>query len=266
MMQEPFILINNQILLVFQTEEPVSNVTLRAQATNLVEFNDTAVLMCSVSNGSSPSYMWLNDSAKVMANGSSVQLKDGGATLMMVGVTRNDMGPFRCNVSNDISYEISAPLSLNISCEFPHCFTLCSSSRSARTYRNLHFASIDGPSNAKMTIMPMKHIYRTGSNITLTCSAEFSPTASIQWKFNGVSMNHFTASHHQENVTVSSSGNYQCLFHNPVTSRFATASRSIQVIGELLLLSLYFFFLLFLSTYIYEYMYCTCIYIYVYIV
>lgn len=195
-----------RVQLQLSVQEPVSNVTLRAQATNLVEFNDTAVLMCSVSNGSSPSYMWLNDSAKVMANGSSVQLKDGGATLMMVGVTRNDMGPFRCNVSNDISYEISAPLSLNISY---------------------------GPSNAKMTIMPMKHIYRTGSNITLTCSAEFSPTASIQWKFNGVSMNHFTASHHQENVTVSSSGNYQCLFHNPVTSRFATVSISIQVIAPI---------------------------------
>lgn len=264
MMQEPFILINHKMLLVSQTEEPISNVTVRAQATKLVEFNDTAVLMCSVSNGSSPSYMWLNNSAKVMANGTSVQLKDGGAKLMMVGVTRNDMGPFRCNVSNDISYEISAPLSLNISCEFPHGFALCSSSRSARTYRNLHFASLDGPSNAKMTIMPMEHIYKTGSNITLTCSAESSPTASIQWKFNGVSMNHFTASHHQENVTVNSSGDYKCLFHNPVTSRFATASKKIQVVGELLLLSLYILFLIFFlhiytNTYTCVYM-CVCIY------
>lgn len=83
--------------------------------------------------------------------------------------------------------------------------------------------------------MPMKHIYRTGSNIKLACSAEFSPTVSIQWRFNGVSMNHFTAILHLENVTVSSSGNYQCQLHNPVTARFATASASIQVIGELLL-------------------------------
>lgn len=123
------------MLLVFQTEVPVSNVTARAQATNLVEFNDTAVLMCSVSNGSSLSYMWLNDSAKVMANGGSVQLTDGGATLMMVGVARKEVGPFRCNVSNDINYEISTPVSLNISCKFPNGFPLCSSSRNACPYR-----------------------------------------------------------------------------------------------------------------------------------
>lgn len=113
---------NNKMLLVFQIEEPVSNVTVRARATDLVEFNDTAVLMCSASNGSSLSYVWLNDSAKVVASGDSVQLTDGGATLTMVGVTRKDMGPFRCNVSNDINYEISASVSLNISCKFPNGF------------------------------------------------------------------------------------------------------------------------------------------------
>lgn len=96
---------------------PVSNVTLWAQATNLVEFNDTAVLMCSVSNGSSLSYAWLKDSSVVTAGG-GVQLSDGGATLTMVGVTRYEEGLFRCNVSNDISYAISPPVQLNISCEF----------------------------------------------------------------------------------------------------------------------------------------------------
>lgn len=119
------------MLLVFQTKVPVSNVTVRAQATNLVEFNDTAVLMCSVSNGSSLSYVWLNGSAKVVANGGSVQLTDGGATLMMVGVARKDMGPFRCNVSNALNHEISTPVSLNISCKFPNSFSLCSCSRNA---------------------------------------------------------------------------------------------------------------------------------------
>lgn len=129
MMHKPFHLTNNKMLFVFQTEVPVSNVTVKAQATNLVEFNDTAVLTCSVSNGSSLSYTWLNNSAKVVANGGHVKFADGGATLMMVGISRKDMGPFRCNVSNGISYEISSPVSLNISCKFPKDFPLCSSSK-----------------------------------------------------------------------------------------------------------------------------------------
>lgn len=121
-MLQQCILISNKMFLVFffLTKVPVSNVTLRAQGTNLVEFNDTAVLMCSVSNGSSLSYVWLNNSAVVVADGDKVRLTDGNATLMMTNVTRNDMGPFRCNVSNGISHETSMPLSLNISCEFLH--------------------------------------------------------------------------------------------------------------------------------------------------
>lgn len=99
--------------------DPVSNVTLRANATSLVEYNDTAVLMCSVSNGSSLTYVWLNDSS-VVTDGMGVQLSDEGATLTLIGVTRYDEGPFRCNVSNGISHETSLPVHLNISCESSH--------------------------------------------------------------------------------------------------------------------------------------------------
>lgn len=96
---------------------PISNVTLTANATNLVEFNDTAVFMCSVSNGTSLTYVWLKNGSVVTASG-GVQFSDGGAILTIVGVTRYDEGPFRCNVSNGISHEISLPVHLNISCEF----------------------------------------------------------------------------------------------------------------------------------------------------
>lgn len=96
---------------------PISNVTLRANATHLVEFNDTAVLMCSVLNGSSLSYVWLKGNSVVTADGGA-QLSDGGATLTIVRVTRYDEGSYRCNVSNGVSHEISLPVYLNISCEF----------------------------------------------------------------------------------------------------------------------------------------------------
>lgn len=94
---------------------PISNVTMLAKATNLVEFNDTAVLMCSAV-GSFPSYVWMNGSSVV--TGGQVQLSNGYSTLTIVSVTRYDLGPFRCNVSNGVSSTGSQPVSLSISCEF----------------------------------------------------------------------------------------------------------------------------------------------------
>ncbi|KAM9353509.1 carcinoembryonic antigen-related cell adhesion molecule 1 [Symphorus nematophorus] len=190
-------------LLSFQV--PISNVTLMANATNLVEFNDTAVLMCSVSIGSSLTYVWLKGDSVVTAGG-GVQLSDGGATLTIVRVTRYDEGPFRCNVSNGISNEISLPVHLNISY---------------------------GPSNTTMMIMPMKSYYRTGSNITLSCSAVSSPPASIQWLVNGVYLNQFSSQLQLEGVTESNSGVYKCLFHNRVTSRFSSTSAMIRIMEPL---------------------------------
>lgn len=88
-----------------------------AKATNLVEFNDTAVFMCSFLNGSLPSYVWMNGSS-VLTAGGNINLSNGNATLTIVNVTRYDMGPFTCNVSNGVSYQVSSPVFLNIRCEF----------------------------------------------------------------------------------------------------------------------------------------------------
>ncbi|XP_035479023.1 carcinoembryonic antigen-related cell adhesion molecule 1 [Scophthalmus maximus] len=188
------------VQLTLSVQVPISNVTLMASETNLVEFNDTAVLMCSVSNGSSLSYAWLKNNAVVTAAES--------ATLTIVGVTRNDEGPFRCNVSNGVSYETSPPLYLNISF---------------------------GPSNTTMMITPVvpNHVYRTESNITLSCSALSKPSAIISWMFNGVDMNIYGHWIHLNNVTVSNSGNYTCVSHNTVTSRSRSAHAVIYVLDPL---------------------------------
>ncbi|XP_076593549.1 carcinoembryonic antigen-related cell adhesion molecule 1 [Chaetodon auriga] len=191
--------------LTLSVQVPISNVTLRAKATNLVEFNDTAVLMCSVSNGSSLSYVWLKGSSVVTAGG-GVQLSDGGATLTIVSVTRYDEGPYKCNVSNGVSSGISLPVQLNISY---------------------------GPSNVTMKLTPMEYIYRTGSNITLSCSVESSPPAVIQWMVNGVYLNEQAPQLQLESVTESNSGNYQCSFHNTVTSRFTSTSEMITILAPL---------------------------------
>ncbi|XP_036929480.1 carcinoembryonic antigen-related cell adhesion molecule 5-like [Acanthopagrus latus] len=191
--------------LTLSVQVPISNVTLKASETNLVEFNDTAVLMCSVSKGTSLSYVWMNGSSVVTAGG-GVQFSNGGANLTIAMVTRYDKGPFTCNVSNGISHEISAPVQLNISY---------------------------GPSNVTMTVMPMRHIHRTGSNITLMCSAESKPQETIQWMVDGMYLNQSGPQLNLESVAESNSGNYKCLLHNTVTSRFASASAMIMVLDPL---------------------------------
>ncbi|TWW78978.1 Carcinoembryonic antigen-related cell adhesion molecule 5 [Takifugu flavidus] len=182
--------------------EPISNVTLKAQATDLVEFNDSAVFTCSASSGTSVSYAWLNGSSVITGN-ESVQLSDGGAKLTIV-VTRYDQGPFSCNMSNGISHEVSSLVYLKISY---------------------------GPSNAMMTLQPMKLAYRTGDNITLSCSADSSPAARIWWMFDGMDLDKTGPQLHLQSVTESNSGNYTCMLHNNVTSRFSSESKMIRILS-----------------------------------
>ncbi|XP_034553518.1 carcinoembryonic antigen-related cell adhesion molecule 1 [Notolabrus celidotus] len=187
-------------------QEPISGVTLKASETSLVEFNDTAVLMCSVSNGSSLSYVWMKDGSVITAS-EAVQFSDGGATLTITNVTRHYGGQFKCNVSNLLGSEVSAPVNLNISY---------------------------GPSDATMTIMPVGYNHRTGSNITLSCSADSNPSAGIQWMVDGMLWaNHVGPQLQLKMVTESDSGNYKCLFHNTVTMRFSSASAMIRIVKPL---------------------------------
>lgn len=97
--------------------EAVSNVTISADETNLMEFHSSAVITCSVTSGSSLSFFWMNGSYEVTA-GDRVQLTDGNSTLTIVSVTRYDLGPFRCRVLNPVSNGASDPVNFTISCKF----------------------------------------------------------------------------------------------------------------------------------------------------
>ncbi|XP_061573928.1 hemicentin-1-like [Cololabis saira] len=184
---------------------PISDVTLWANATDLVEFNNSVVLMCSVSNGSSLSYEWLRDNSTITARG-DVQLSNGNATLTIAGVTRHDKGSYRCNVSNGLGSEVSPAVHLSISY---------------------------GPSNTTMMIMPMMYMHKTGTNITLSCSTQSQPPATVQWMVDGVNLNQTSSTLQLENVTQNNSGNYKCVFHNTVTSRFAMATTVVRIMDPI---------------------------------
>uniref|UniRef100_A0A8C9VDG1 Ig-like domain-containing protein n=1 Tax=Scleropages formosus TaxID=113540 RepID=A0A8C9VDG1_SCLFO len=100
----------------------VSNVAVRANATDLVEFNDTVSVKC-FANGSSLTFQWLNGSSHITVS-ERVQLSDNNRTLTISNVLRSDGHSISCNVSNIISSNMSTPLILNISCKFDSCMEI----------------------------------------------------------------------------------------------------------------------------------------------
>ncbi|KAL7886544.1 hypothetical protein AOLI_G00042650 [Acnodon oligacanthus] len=172
--------------------EPVSNVTITPAETELIEFNSTVRLTCSAS-GSDLSFSWLNESSEVTV-GERVQLTNGNRTLTITNVSRDDTGPYTCEASNPVSKEMSRPLNLTI---------------------------YYGPENVKAE--PLKNIYSSGFNLTLTCSAESSPAAEFQWAVNGTMLSAEGPEFNLTNIQTNQSGSYTCTAHNTKTLRYSTS-------------------------------------------
>uniref|UniRef100_A0A3Q3GAQ5 Ig-like domain-containing protein n=1 Tax=Labrus bergylta TaxID=56723 RepID=A0A3Q3GAQ5_9LABR len=168
--------------------------------TSLVEFNDTAVLMCSVSNGSPLSYGWMKGNSVIKAGG-GVQFSDEDATLTITRVTRDDEGLFKCNVSNLLNQEVSLPVLLNVS-------------------YGPKMPTITGPKAA----IP-------GDNVTLSCYASSNPSSSYIWFFNSTKVAN-TSEYVTPPLTSDMVGMYTCMAFNGITGKNSTAHTMIKVVGE----------------------------------
>ncbi|XP_070691182.1 cell adhesion molecule CEACAM5-like [Pempheris klunzingeri] len=176
----------------------VSSVVVTSNNTHLSEFSSSVRLSCS-SSGSSPSFCWLNGSSEVTQS-DRVQLTDGGATLTIASVTRYDEGPFRCNVSNGVSSEISQPVTLFIQY---------------------------GPDNMAIKGPESVHV---GDFVMLYCSTMSVPSAMFTWLFNEKPTSIHESVYIIPSTRSSNSGTYTCTAVNAATGQSQTVNHKLTVI------------------------------------
>ncbi|XP_069802809.1 pregnancy-specific beta-1-glycoprotein 5-like [Dendropsophus ebraccatus] len=73
---------------------------------------------------------------------------------------------------------------------------------------------------------------RSGSPITLSCSAESSPPPEYRWKHNGNVLEEKTNTYNVSNVRTEDQGLYTCVVRNPVTLHNVTATVHVTVTAE----------------------------------
>ncbi|XP_055083883.1 carcinoembryonic antigen-related cell adhesion molecule 5-like isoform X2 [Periophthalmus magnuspinnatus] len=186
--------------------EPVSNVRVTVNSSDLVEFNSSVTLSCSADGANSTTFLWLNGSTEVTAS-DRVHLTDGGATLTITTVGRYDQGPFTCKVSNPVSSSISDPEQLFINY---------------------------GPDGPILSVSPLLDYYEEGSDVSLSCSADSRPAAQFKWLLNGTLLSFTGAQMELKTIQTSQSGNYSCQAFNNKTLRYTTSQpASISVLGRI---------------------------------
>ncbi|XP_023659673.1 cell adhesion molecule CEACAM1-like isoform X2 [Paramormyrops kingsleyae] len=183
---------------VLKVYEPVTAVSVTANVTSAVEFNDTVSLTCTA-QGSDLFFQWFNGSSQIMPS-DRVSLTNGNSTLAISSIRRYDRGPLKCTVQNVFTSQ-SANLTLDVSF---------------------------GPENILVTATPQLKPLTSGSNVTLNCSAQSSPAALFSWAVNGNVLKDVGPVYKLDNVAVDKSGNYTCWAYNGKTQRYA-ASQSVQL-------------------------------------
>ncbi|XP_051845425.1 carcinoembryonic antigen-related cell adhesion molecule 5-like isoform X1 [Antechinus flavipes] len=160
-----------------------------------VENKENVSLTCQ-SEGQDVTYQWfINQSSPA---GDRIVLSPDNRTLTIIKVTREDQGPYKCEIRNPVSFSESE-FTLNI---------------------------IYGPDTPM--IFPTTLNYAVGATIELNCSAESNPSAQFTWLNNGIQM---TSSSKLSiaNVSLNHTGIYTCNASNSVTGLSSSKDVNITV-------------------------------------
>ncbi|XP_047460678.1 carcinoembryonic antigen-related cell adhesion molecule 2-like isoform X2 [Mugil cephalus] len=143
--------------------EPVSDVIIKSDPLEAIEPNTTVILTCTA-KGSVAKFTWINGTAPIMADGKRVTQKDveTSSSLTIRNVLRWDlMGPIYCSAANTLETKKSAPFNLTV---------------------------FYGPEEVTITPPKPNPFIESGSNFTLTCSAQSHPPATFNWYHNQTQM------------------------------------------------------------------------------
>ncbi|XP_029920215.1 carcinoembryonic antigen-related cell adhesion molecule 5 [Myripristis murdjan] len=177
--------------------EPVSDVVIASDMPEAVEHNSTVKLTCSA-KGSFLKFTWTNDTTPITGDGKRITLasEDNLSTLTIANVLRSELdGPIYCTAANKLETEKSAPFNLTV---------------------------YYGPENVEA--VRVAQVLRSGSNITLSCSAVSSPAATFMWYHNGAITEHTKPQLTMTDLKQDQGGNYSCQAHNSKTLRTVSSN------------------------------------------
>ncbi|XP_027713955.1 carcinoembryonic antigen-related cell adhesion molecule 1 isoform X2 [Vombatus ursinus] len=162
-----------------------------------VENKDNVSLTCQSESQEVTYLVWsINQSSPA---GDRIVLSPDNRTLTIINVTREDQGPYECEIQNPVSVNRSDPFTLNI---------------------------VYGPDTP--VIVPTDPNYPVGANLELLCSGDSNPPAQYTWFFNGI----LTVSTPQLsilNVSLNHTGTYSCIASNSVTGLSSSKDINITV-------------------------------------
>nr|XP_012316933.1 carcinoembryonic antigen-related cell adhesion molecule 1 isoform X1 [Aotus nancymaae] len=191
-------LVNEEATGQFRVYPELSKPYITSNNYNPVEDEDVVALTCEPETQNTTYLWWVNNQNLPVSP--RLLLSSDNRTLTLLNVTRNDTGPYECEIQNPVSANRSDPVTLNV------------------TY---------GPDTP--TISPSKTSYYPGANLSLFCDAASNPPAEYSWLINGTSHQKNTQELFISNITVDHSGSYACVALNPVTGRNRTTVKTITV-------------------------------------
>nr|XP_055106317.1 carcinoembryonic antigen-related cell adhesion molecule 1 isoform X3 [Symphalangus syndactylus] len=193
-------LVNEEVTGQFHVYPELPKPYITSNNSNPEEDKDAVTFTCEP-EAQDPTYLWWVNGQSLPVS-PRLQLSNGNRTLTLLSVTRNDTGPYECEIQNPVSANRSDPVTLNV------------------TY---------GPDTP--TISPSDTYYRPEANLNLSCYAASNPPAQYSWLINGT-FQQSTQELFIPNITVNNSGSYTCHANNLVTGRNRTTVKTIIVSGK----------------------------------
>nr|XP_055106316.1 carcinoembryonic antigen-related cell adhesion molecule 1 isoform X2 [Symphalangus syndactylus] len=193
-------LVNEEVTGQFHVYPELPKPYITSNNSNPEEDKDAVTFTCEP-EAQDPTYLWWVNGQSLPVS-PRLQLSNGNRTLTLLSVTRNDTGPYECEIQNPVSANRSDPVTLNV------------------TY---------GPDTP--TISPSDTYYRPEANLNLSCYAASNPPAQYSWLINGT-FQQSTQELFIPNITVNNSGSYTCHANNLVTGRNRTTVKTI-IVSEL---------------------------------